>query len=59
MSKIWSNAKGSFKKHLYRMHKCKCGKEIKGNAYYNHRKHCKVYQKMKHLDNELGAVEVE
>jgi len=33
----------SFKKHAEREHTCKCGKVIRGNAYYNHRKNCPVW----------------
>jgi hypothetical protein len=31
------------RKHATRMHTCKCGKVIKGNAYFMHRNTCKVF----------------
>jgi hypothetical protein len=34
----------SFRKHAYTEHTCKCGKIVKGNAFYNHAKTCPIYQ---------------
>ena|SRR5215831_14141082 len=29
-------------KHLYTIHECACGKLIRGNAYYSHKRRCKA-----------------
>ncbi len=44
MGRRWTREKGSFLKHLYRLHKCQCGREVRGNAFYAHAKKCPVYQ---------------
>ena len=37
----------SFRKHTNIEHKCKCGKTVKGNGFYNHTKYCPVWQAWK------------
>ncbi len=39
----WAKDGSSFYKHTHIEHRCKCGKVVKGNSFYNHTKHCKVW----------------
>lgn len=34
-------------RHTRRVHKCKCGREIRGNAFANHAAACPAYQEWK------------
>jgi hypothetical protein len=43
----WAKDGSSFRKHAFTEHTCKCGKVVKGNAFYNHTKHCKIWQENK------------
>ena len=57
MGKRWSNQKGSFRRHLNRLHQCKCGREFRGNGFYNHAKSCPEYQVWKAIkDKELAEL---
>ena len=44
----WARDGSSFRKHLHIEHKCKCGKVIRGNGFYNHAKSCPIWQEWKY-----------
>ena len=34
------------RKHAHRIHTCKCGKVIKGNAFYIHKRVCQYFKNL-------------
>lgn len=42
--KTGDDRKRAAKQHLLTVHTCKCGREVRGNAYHRHRVACAVWK---------------
>lgn len=47
----WAKDGSSFRKHARRVHTCKCGRQIHGNAFYCHTKVCPAYRQWREEKN--------